>query len=118
MHTDTGNKKPDIVAIDVEYAVDALKALLAPTDVQVMYYPPPSAEEMAYANRTNPYLSKADKDRNLRPVCAVCEAEFSSADGSSPLFKCGRCKEEHYCSKEHQKLHWKWHKKMCFESKA
>ena len=29
------------------------------------------------------------------------------------LLKCSRCREVHYCSKEHQKTHWKLHKKLC-----
>ena len=40
------------------------------------------------------------------PVCELC--------GSTEELKiCARCKEVWYCSKEHQKRHWKQHKKRC-----
>lgn len=32
------------------------------------------------------------------------------------LLKCGRCKNSFYCSKEHQKQHWKEHKLTCKEA--
>ncbi|KAL0983657.1 hypothetical protein UPYG_G00130880 [Umbra pygmaea] len=32
------------------------------------------------------------------------------------LLKCGRCRNSFYCSKEHQKQHWKMHKLICKES--
>lgn len=38
--------------------------------------------------------------------CAVC-------DQPSGL-KCSNCTKAHYCSKEHQKQHWKIHKQICF----
>ncbi|KAJ7987340.1 hypothetical protein DPEC_G00325470 [Dallia pectoralis] len=31
------------------------------------------------------------------------------------LLKCGRCRNSFYCSKEHQKQHWKMHKLICKE---
>ncbi|KAK1904980.1 Egl nine like 1 [Dissostichus eleginoides] len=31
------------------------------------------------------------------------------------LLKCGRCRSSFYCSKEHQKQHWKKHKLMCMD---
>lgn len=31
------------------------------------------------------------------------------------LLKCGRCRSSFYCSKEHQKQHWKKHKLICKE---
>lgn len=40
-------------------------------------------------------------------VCAVCESEA--------LLRCGGCKIVFYCSKEHQKQHWRLHKKLCKE---
>ena len=40
------------------------------------------------------------------PACELC--------GSLEKLKvCARCKEAWYCSKEHQKSHWKQHKKQC-----
>mmetsp|Transcript_37145 Transcript_37145/g.72954 ORF Transcript_37145/g.72954 Transcript_37145/m.72954 type:complete len:309 (-) Transcript_37145:206-1132(-) len=38
-------------------------------------------------------------------VCAVC--------GAAGAKKCSRCKSTFYCSVEHQKTHWKEHKKLC-----
>ncbi|XP_035519038.1 egl nine homolog 1 isoform X2 [Morone saxatilis] len=32
------------------------------------------------------------------------------------LLKCGRCRSSFYCSKEHQKQHWKKHKLICKEA--
>ena len=37
---------------------------------------------------------------------------FPGCTQPAPL-KCSRCKEVRYCSKEHQKTHWKFHKKLC-----
>lgn len=106
-------RKPIFLAIDVENAVDAMRRVLEGTNISVQYYPPPSQEELAYSNRTNPYLTPSEKNRNLRPCCAICESEFSAKDGLSPLLKCAKCKREYYCCKEHQKQHWKIHKMMC-----
>ena len=43
------------------------------------------------------------------PVCAVCGVE---APGMS---RCAGCREVHYCSREHQKQHWKagGHREAC-----
>eukprot|EP00798_Chlamydomonas_sp_ICE-L_P001720 gene1720-33128_t len=38
--------------------------------------------------------------------CAYC------AEGAPNMLRCGRCGEL-YCSREHQKAHWKIHKKVC-----
>lgn len=32
------------------------------------------------------------------------------------LLKCGRCRISFYCSKEHQKQHWKEHKRTCIQA--
>ncbi|GMH58370.1 hypothetical protein TrST_g998 [Triparma strigata] len=37
---------------------------------------------------------------------------FPGCTEPAPLM-CSRCKEVRYCSKEHQKTHWKFHKKLC-----
>ncbi|GMH99897.1 hypothetical protein TrST_g1074 [Triparma strigata] len=36
---------------------------------------------------------------------------FPGCSKPAPL-KCSRCREVSYCSKEHQKTHWKFHKKL------
>ena len=38
-------------------------------------------------------------------LCIVCGKEASKL--------CSACQTTHYCSKEHQKLHWKEHKLHC-----
>lgn len=47
---------------------------------------------------------KMSKDQ---PKCHECDA----LDGT---FRCGLCFWARYCCKEHQKKHWKFHKKQCF----
>ena len=37
--------------------------------------------------------------------CAICDKEA--------VQKCSACKRVRYCSREHQKQHWKEHKKIC-----
>ncbi|KAL2070004.1 hypothetical protein VTL71DRAFT_14684 [Oculimacula yallundae] len=41
--------------------------------------------------------------------CAVCK----KTEGT---FKCSRCKVTFYCGREHQKVDWKVHKKVCREA--
>jgi len=38
-------------------------------------------------------------------LCELC--------GCRSVHKCGKCKRAHYCNREHQKLHWKYHKTLC-----
>lgn len=49
-------------------------------------------------------------------VCAysICK-KFHAPDGGS-LQRCGRCKREYYCMRQHQRLDWKEHKLMCMQS--
>lgn len=42
--------------------------------------------------------------------CMICKKGGSKND---PLKRCSRCSCMFYCSKEHQKLDWKQHKKLC-----
>jgi hypothetical protein len=80
-------------------------------------------------------MSKAERDR--RRGLPVLSGEFtlsSTTSGSSdagtdnllncgncdtvatldkPLLLCGRCGEQHYCSRNCQKAHWSEHKKRC-----
>ncbi|GLH11683.1 Uncharacterized protein GBIM_16425 [Gryllus bimaculatus] len=44
-------------------------------------------------------------------ICAQCGV-------CGRLLRCARCKEAYYCSKEHQRLHWKSHKMACNKSRA
>ncbi|XP_069001168.1 egl nine homolog 1 isoform X2 [Embiotoca jacksoni] len=50
--------------------------------------------------------SDLDRDRQYCELCGNMEN----------LLKCGRCRSSFYCSKEHQKQHWKKHKLICKES--
>ena len=42
--------------------------------------------------------------------CMVCRQVGTA---SAPLKRCAGCSCIFYCSREHQKLHWKEHKRMC-----
>jgi len=42
-------------------------------------------------------------------VCEVCKEATTKS--------CGRCKSVYYCSHDHQKAHWKQHKKTCLENR-
>ncbi|KAM6997789.1 egl nine homolog 1 [Tautogolabrus adspersus] len=50
--------------------------------------------------------SDAERDRQFCELCGKMEN----------LLKCGRCRSSFYCSKEHQKQHWKKHKLICKEA--
>ncbi|XP_026164553.1 egl nine homolog 1 isoform X4 [Mastacembelus armatus] len=50
--------------------------------------------------------SDLDRDRQYCELCGKMEN----------LLKCGRCRISFYCSKEHQKQHWKKHKLICKEA--
>ncbi|XP_041725969.2 prolyl hydroxylase EGLN3-like isoform X2 [Coregonus clupeaformis] len=52
----------------------------------------------------------SDRERE-RQYCELCGKMEN-------LLKCGRCRNSFYCSKEHQKQHWKTHKLICKESEA
>lgn len=47
-----------------------------------------------------------ERDRQYCELCGKMEN----------LLKCGRCRNSFYCSKEHQKQHWKKHKLICKEA--
>jgi hypothetical protein len=80
----------------------------------VEYYPPPSDEELAHSNRTNPNLKGVRDVAQYELCCHVCYKE--EGPGGAKLMKCSRCKSVSYCSKDHQKAHWKEHKKYCFQA--
>ncbi|CAJ1067676.1 egl nine homolog 1 [Xyrichtys novacula] len=50
--------------------------------------------------------SDLERDRQYCELCGRMEN----------LLKCGRCRSSFYCSKEHQKQHWKEHKLICKEA--
>jgi hypothetical protein len=51
------------------------------------------------------HVKKMLEDASV-PGCPLC-------DKTTNLLTCGKCKAVSYCSKEHQKMHWKQHKKVC-----
>lgn len=53
--------------------------------------------------------------KSLRAKCGHCLKEESKEE---KMMKCGRCKQQVYCSGEHQKLHWKIHKTHCVTQEA
>ncbi|CAM4728030.1 unnamed protein product [Leuciscus chuanchicus] len=53
-----------------------------------------------------PTVLDPDRDKQYCELCGKMEN----------LLKCGRCRISFYCSKEHQKQHWKKHKLTCRES--
>lgn len=50
--------------------------------------------------------SDLERDKQYCELCGKMEN----------LLKCGRCRSSFYCSKEHQKQHWKKHKLICKEA--
>lgn len=50
--------------------------------------------------------SDLERDRQYCELCGKMEN----------LLRCGRCRSSFYCSKEHQKQHWKKHKLICKEA--
>ncbi|GMH51411.1 hypothetical protein TrST_g4607 [Triparma strigata] len=48
-----------------------------------------------------------EQSGGVGPYCG-----YPGCAAPAPL-KCSRCKEVRYCSKEHQKSHWRLHKKLC-----
>lgn len=50
--------------------------------------------------------SDLERDKQFCELCGKMEN----------LLKCGRCRNSFYCSKEHQKQHWKEHKLTCKEA--
>lgn len=101
----TAKRRPSSIAVDCKAAVLPLRQLLKDTDLKVGYYPPPSPEEEELNDATNPH------GRNLLPRCAVCR-RYHCSDGTA-LLRCSACKDEFYCSKEHQLQGWKTHKVLC-----
>ncbi|GAQ80125.1 hypothetical protein KFL_000460355 [Klebsormidium nitens] len=51
-------------------------------------------------------------------VCSwdLCDAG-TALDAGKPYRKCANCSLAIYCNKEHQKMHWKTHKKHCKQAK-
>lgn len=63
---------------------------------------------MLELEQKNPTNVTYPNGNNSRIVCAL-----SGCDEQHNLKQCSKCKSANYCSKEHQKKHWKVHKKAC-----
>jgi len=104
------SKKPSIILIDAIEQVSLLSHLLQPTNILVHWYPPPSYEESIVNDMTNP--SPIPKQLfQSNGGCGCCHKML--CDDGSLLQKCSRCCNELYCCVDHQKKHWKYHKKIC-----
>ena len=104
------SKKPSIILIDAIEQVSLLSHLLQPTNILVHWYPPPSYEESIVNDMTNP--SPIPKQLfQSNGGCGSCHKML--CDDGSLLQKCSRCCNELYCCVDHQKKHWKYHKKIC-----
>lgn len=60
-------------------------------------------------NSVYPY----DSQDKLHPLDQSDFAETCALCGCAGISRCGACKAVSYCSKDHQKLHWKQHKNVC-----
>jgi hypothetical protein len=103
------DKKPSILAIDVKYAVEPLNTFLRSTHISVVFYARPSVEQLTNNVRTTANV----RSTHIRPCCEVCRREAFEIEGLEKLYQCSRCKRQYYCSKEHQRAHWKIHKMYC-----
>jgi hypothetical protein len=96
---------PSAVHIDNTTMVNKLTYLLQGV-VQVVYFVPPSSEEMDIMRA----LVGADK-----PRCSYCTID--ACEHGKQLFRCTSCHAVHYCTRDHQRLAWKHHKKVCKKEK-
>eukprot|EP00978_Attheya_sp_CCMP212_P004804 scaffold10586_cov46-Attheya_sp.AAC.2 len=46
-------------------------------------------------------------------LCAWCHKSKVGLENNNPMKKCADCNNSFYCSREHQKIHWKEHKTDC-----
>ena len=57
------------------------------------------------------FLSKLPKSK--APQCLLASGGCRFCGRTIKLLSCGKCRVMKYCSKEHQKADWKYHKKLC-----
>lgn len=58
------------------------------------------------------FIMSSSNKKDDHHCCLVCNAT-ETADGGA-LLLCSRCKCSYFCSKDHQRLDWKHHKKWCY----
>ena len=54
-------------------------------------------------------------DEDYSKACAVCHKKGKKKNQTNLC--CGKCRSTYYCSKEHQKVHWRVHKLECWPLK-
>ena len=59
--------------------------------------------------------ARAEKNGQVTPLTSIRDVDgaCAAACGKNGVQRCSRCKSVKYCSKECQKRHWKFHKKVC-----
>jgi hypothetical protein len=114
------NRRPVGIAIDYLPIVQPTLEVLRSTRIEVHYYPPPSEEEeIQYNPHKQPHRTSRVQPTpppRFEPgakVCHLCTATTGPAPENEPLMQCSRCKKAWYCSREHQKIHWRVHKHEC-----
>lgn len=55
---------------------------------------------------------------DMQPPVPLVKCKLCLACGCVGHLKCSRCKKANYCSVQHQKLHWKYHKTLCQEDNS
>merc|ERR1712046_188010 len=69
-------------------------------------------EEEKPGEHSAPFDEYSSEPDVIIPSCALCGITKDSTE-CSKLLRCTGCKKMYYCSREHQKTHWKAHKYIC-----
>ncbi len=61
------------------------------------------------------FYKKENKMKGVKVVkkCALEKCERNSENSRREFKLCGKCKKQFYCSRRHQRNHWKCHKYVC-----
>jgi len=106
-------KKPGLLLVDALEQVENLKNILIDYGINVKWYTPPDlAEEKILHSRDPNKPFKQQLPSHDFSMCLQCYS--STAPDGGPLKQCSRCRKVKYCCIEHQKLHWRKHKRDCF----
>jgi len=96
------------LAVDELSMMPILRGALSSVGITVYYYPPLSKEEQNLRRIVNPH-----RKSKMLPVCTVCHVH--QCPNGRKLLICSHCHHTYYSSKEHQKLDWSHHKRICFQ---